>query len=89
MGTAATYLGSAAAGFVIGKMISGGYSVFGKSGNAAVIAGGALGAIFGPVGIIVGGAIGGLVNRLFGRKLTETGIQGSFGGKGFSGDSTT
>lgn len=89
LSSAATYLGSAAAGFVIGKMISGGYSAFGKSGNAAVIAGTVLGALGGPVGMIIGGAIGGLVNRLFGRKLTETGIKGSFSGQGFSGQNYT
>ncbi len=86
MGSAATYLGQAAAGFVIGKMISGGYSVIGKSGNAAVIAGVILGAIFPGIGMILGGALGGLVNRLFGRKLTETGIQGKFSGQGFTGE---
>lgn len=100
LGTAATYLGAAAAGFVIGKMISGGYSAFGgKSGNAAVIGGGAIGgtlgalgmigAVGGPLGIIIGAAIGGLVNRVFGRKLTESGIQGTFGEQGFSGQNFT
>nr|SPS06209.1 membrane protein of unknown function [Candidatus Nitrotoga fabula] len=83
---AAQYLGAAAAGFVIGKMISGGYSALGKSGNAAVMIGTAVGAFGGPLGMIVGGAIGGLVNRLFGRKLKEVGIQGTFSGEGFSGE---
>lgn len=86
LATAAQYLGAAAAGFVIGKMISGGYSALGKSGNAAVMIGTAVGAFGGPIGMIIGGAIGGVVNRLFGRKLKEVGIQGTFSGEGFSGE---
>ncbi|CAH1387018.1 phage tail tape measure protein [Candidatus Nitrotoga sp. M5] len=91
LGTAATYLGSAAAGFVVGKMISGGYSALGKSGNAAVIAGTAIGALtpLGPLGAIVGGAIGGVVNRLFGQKLKEVGLRGTFSDSGFSGENYT
>lgn len=89
MGTAASYLGGALVGYMAGKMISGGYSAIGKSGNAAVVAGTAIGAMVGgPIGAAIGGAIGGAVNRVFGRKLTETGIMGTFGGTaGFNGQS--
>jgi hypothetical protein len=85
VGSAASLLGGAAVGFVVGKMISGGYSAIGKSGNTAVAAGTAIGAIWGPLGAAIGGAVGGLVNRTFGRKLAETGIAGSFGGGQFFG----
>lgn len=88
-GTAASYLGGALVGYMAGKMISGGYSAIGKSGNAAVVAGTAIGAMVGgPIGAAIGGAIGGAVNRVFGRKLTETGVLGTFGGAtGFEGQS--
>jgi hypothetical protein len=74
-----------AVGYVVGKMISGGYSAIGKSGNTAVAVGTAIGAIWGPLGAAIGGAIGGAVNRVFGRKLAGTGIEGSFGAGNFSG----
>lgn len=89
IGSAASALGYAAVGFVLGKMISGGYSVIGKSGNTAVAVGTAIGAIFGPIGTLLGGIIGGAVNALFGRKLEATGIEGKFGGEddgGFTGN---
>jgi hypothetical protein len=87
MGTAASALGGAMVGFMAGKMISGGYSAIGKSGNTAVVAGTAIGmAVAGPIGAAIGGMIGGTVNRLFGRKLKDSGIMGEFGGAGgFSG----
>ncbi len=89
LGSAASMLGGAAAGFVVGKMISGGYSAIGKSGNTAVVAGTAIGALLGgPLGAAIGGAVGGLVNRLFGRKLKDSGIEGTFSGADkFSGNS--
>lgn len=87
MGSAASMLGGAMVGFMAGKMISGGYSAIGKSGNAAVVAGTAIGALVGgPIGAAIGGAIGGTVNRLFGRKLKDSGLEGAFGaGDGFTG----
>ena len=88
MGTMASNLGGALAGYMIGKMISGGYSVVGKSGDAAVGVGTAIGmAVGGPIGAFIGGTLGGIVNRAFGRKLKDTGIQGTFGGdSGFEGE---
>jgi len=86
LGGAASMLGGMAVGYVVGKMISGGYSALGKSGNTAVVAGTVIGAaIGGPIGAAIGGAIGGAVNRVFGRKLAGTGIEGSFGAGNFSG----
>ncbi len=88
LGTAASYLGGALAGYALGKMISGGYSVIGKSGNTAVAAGTAIGAIWGPLGGAIGGAIGGLINRAFGmgpKKVTAYGVTGTFGDGDFEG----
>lgn len=89
IGTIGSYAGGAMAGLGIGKAISGGYSAFGRTGNTAVNAGTVLGSIFGgPIGGAIGGAIGGVVNRLFGRKLKDSGIEGTFGGAaGFAGNS--
>lgn len=89
IGTAGSYLGGAAAGIGIGRSISGGYSAIGRTGNTAVNAGTIIGSIFGgPIGGAIGGAIGGLVNRVFGRKLADSGISGDFGGpEGFTGQS--
>lgn len=88
MGSAASVMGGALVGLMAGKMISGGYSAMGKSGNAAVVAGTAIGAAFGgPLGAAFGGAIGGGVNRLFGRKapqLTGEGIRGTLSDSGAS-----
>ena len=44
----------------------------------------------GPLGAALGGLAGGAVNRLFGRKLTDTGIRGTLGGEtGFEGERYT
>ncbi|MGQ5524252.1 hypothetical protein ACUHMQ_13475 [Chitinimonas sp. PSY-7] len=86
--TAAPWLAGAAVGHYGGRAISGGYSVFGGSGNAAVNVGTTIGAIWGPIGMAIGGAIGGAVNRAFGRKpreVTASGIQGSISDQGFDG----
>ena len=80
------------AGFSIGSglnnMISGGYSTgkgMDKLQQVGVLIGSAIG---GPlVGALVG-AVSGIFNRLFGRKLKDTGIEGTFGGtSGFEGQS--
>ncbi|OON62280.1 hypothetical protein B0920_02035 [Massilia sp. KIM] len=89
-GTAASYLGGAAVGVYGGRLISGGYSALGGSGNTSVNVGTAIGALLGgPVGAALGGFLGGAVNRLFGRKakeITSTTINGNFGADGgFSG----
>ncbi|KQW24672.1 hypothetical protein [Acidovorax sp. Root402] len=73
-------LGNGLAGYGISSMLSGGYSVGG--GNAVNIIAGIASAFFGPLA----GVVGGLINRLFGRKLADVGIEGTFGGKtGFEG----
>ncbi len=83
LGTLGGYAGGAMAGLALGKGISGGYSAVGKSGNAAVNVGTVAGMIFGgPIGGAIGGAIGGLGNRAFGRKLKDSGIEGTFGADG-------
>lgn len=86
-GALAPYAGGFAAGIYGGRAISGGYAISG-SGNGVVNAGAVAGAIIGgPIGAAIGGAIGGAANRLFGRKLTDTGFEGSFGAGGdFSGN---
>lgn len=68
------------AGYSISKLISGGYQVnkyIDKiAGVVSMIPG------IGPIA----GVVGGLINRLFGRKLKESGIEGTFGGEtGFEG----
>lgn len=85
-------MGNTLAGYAMGSMfqsmISGGYSVskgmetFQKIGIAV---GSAIG---GPVVGALIGAAAGVFNRLFGRKLADSGIQGEFGGaRGFEGES--
>ncbi|HWI04666.1 MAG TPA: hypothetical protein VNT52_12720, partial [Acidimicrobiales bacterium] len=71
---------------MIGRKISGGYSAGGGSGNRIVNVGTAVGSVFGgPLGAAIGGAIGGMVNRAFGRKLVDSGIEGSVSAGGFNG----
>jgi hypothetical protein len=89
-GTGAAYVGGAYVGVQAGRAIGGGYSTNGGSGNSAVNMGTAIGmALGGPLGAILGGIAGGTFNRAFGRKLTESGIEGQFGQGGFSGQSYT
>lgn len=71
--------GNAFSGYSISKTLSDGYS----AGNAVNTIAGIASAFFGPIA----GVVGGLVNRLFGRKLKDTGIQGTFSDTGFSGSS--
>ena len=76
-GTLAGYGAGAAVGIYGGRAISNGYAVSG-SGNGVVNAGTAIGMVLGgPIGAAIGGAIAGGVNRLFGRKQTDMGIEGT------------
>lgn len=77
--SAAGMLGNAMLGFSVSNLISNGY------GSKTVSAiGGIASAFLGPIA----GVVAGLVNRLFGRKLKDTGIQGTFDSKtGFQGES--
>lgn len=93
-GTYGSYLGMAGnafAGYGMGKFannaISGGYSVSSGMGTVQDIATVAASALFGPMGGAIAGAISGLVNRAFGRKLTDQGIEGNFSGGDFAGQS--
>lgn len=84
---AGAYVMAAMIGRAVGQAISGGYSAFGGSGNTAVNAGAVIGSVLGgPIGGAIGAAIGGVVNRAFGRKLTDSGIEGNFSGDGFEGN---
>ena len=85
-------LGDTMAGYALGSMartmISGGYSA-GKGMDSFQKVGIAIGsAIGGPVVGAIIGAGAGVFNRLLGRKLKDSGVEGSFGGQeGFSGNS--
>ena len=82
-----TNIAAISLGRTLGSGISNGYSVNGGSGNSAVNVGTAIGTAFGgPIGAVIGGAVGGLANRLFGRKLTDAGFEGSFGAVGLMRD---
>jgi hypothetical protein len=86
-------LGPAFIGRLLGQQLSGGFSLGGSGNgivNAGAVAGGLIGTLFGglggPLGAGLGALAGGGINRLFGRKLADTGIEGTFGGGSFSGN---
>ncbi len=80
IGSGLGMLGSGLAGYGISSMLSGGYSA-GKGVNAIAGIASAIPGI-GPIA----GVIGGLINRAFGRKLKDSGIEGTLGGEaGFEG----
>ena len=76
VGNAANVLGAAYLATGLGKALSGGYQV----GNAATTNG---------MSLLGGGATAGLVNRLLGRKLTDSGVQGQYSGNSFAGSNYT
>ena len=83
--TVGVNMAAAFAGQALRKGISGGYSVGGTGETVMDIA--AIAASFmGPIASIVTGAVSGLINRTFGRKLKDTGIQGTFAGSEFKGE---
>lgn len=82
VGTGLGMLGSGLAGYGLSSLVSGGYSLGGK--NTVNVLSGIASAFLGPLA----GLAGGLVNRLFGRKLKDVGIEGTLGGAaGFDGQS--
>ena len=96
LSSAGAAVAGAAVGYLGGSALSNGFSAIGNNANTTVAAGTAIGATIGSIfpvigtsiGALAGGLIGGLVNRLFGHKLTDTGIEGDFGGDaGFTGQS--
>lgn len=92
IGTVGSYAGGALAGYGLGTAISGGRSVFGDGNqDVATLGGTAIGAFFGgPLGAAIGGAVGGVINRAFGqgaKEINASGIQGTFSGSNFSGQS--
>jgi tape measure domain-containing protein len=86
-GPIASSIAGAATGMFLNSMISGGYST-GKTMDTFQKIGITVASfVGGPVlGAIVGAATG-VFNRLFGRKLKDVGIQGTFGESGFAGES--
>lgn len=73
--------GNVVAGYGLSKAIGNGYKT--GLGDLVDIAGTIASAFFGPIG----GVVSGLVNRAFGTKLKDVGIQGTFGGdQGFAGN---
>ncbi|WP_426318862.1 hypothetical protein [Pseudoduganella sp. R-43] len=99
VGAAAGAAAGIAGGVYGGRLVSGGYSAFGGSGNSTVNAGTAIGAVVGSIvpvvgtaiGGLVGGLVGGAVNRLFGHKpkeVTGQGITGQFGPDGLANGQT-
>lgn len=77
--------GSAMTAYGLQKSLSGGY----KTGASGLVdAAAAIGGFFDPTGGLIAGAVGGSVNRAFGRKLKDQGLEGTFGGAdGFDGNS--
>ncbi len=82
---AAQGLGSTMTAYGLQKSLSGGY----QTGEPGLVdAATAIGGFFDPTGGLIAGAIGGTVNRAFGRKLKDQGLEGTFGGAdGFDGNS--
>ncbi len=80
VGSALGMAGNAFAGYAISQGLSGGYQVGnGKIVDAITLA---ASAYFGPIAGVAAAAF----NRAFGRKLADTGVQGTFGGaEGFAG----
>lgn len=80
-GAIASSAGYGAAGYGLYKGISGGYET-----NKLVDVVGKFAGFFGPYGVVVS-AIAGAINRAFGTKLKDFGVQGTFGGEsGFQGE---
>jgi len=90
-GALAPWAAGIGAGYFGGKAVSGGYGFGDNGGDTAVAIGTAIGgAILGPLGAALGGLAGGAFNRIWGRKTTEQGIKGTFGGEqGFAGQGYT
>ena len=81
IGTGLGMLGGGLAGYGISSAISNGYTT---GGNTVNVLSGIASAFLGPIA----GVAGGLINRAFGRKLKDTGIEGTIGGTaGFEGNS--
>lgn len=81
IGTGLGMLGNGMMGYGISSALSGGYTT---GGNTVNVLAGIASAFFGPLA----GVVGAIINRLFGRKLADRGIEGTFGGaEGFDGRS--
>lgn len=85
-GALAPYAAAFGLGSKVGGLIGGGYSA-GTAGTIATYVGAAIGSYFGPLGTGIGAALGGVVNRLFGKKLVDSGVEGTLSTEGLSGNS--
>jgi phage-related minor tail protein len=89
LGAVGSALGAFGLGRAAGQLIGGGFG-FGNSGNSTINLGGAAGAAIGSIfpgigtaiGAALGSALGGVVNRLFGRRLADSGLEGTLGADG-------
>lgn len=85
LGMAGNAFGGYALGSTLNSAISGGYNISSGFSTFQNIGSAVASAFMGPIGGAIVGAISGLVNRAFGRKLKDQGIEGTFSGGGFSG----
>lgn len=76
---------SFAAGQALNKFISSGYRISKGMDTAQTIAT-VVAAAINPIAGVVVGAASGAINRLFGRKLKDVGIEGTFSSEGFAGN---
>lgn len=78
-------VGSSMTAYGLQKAISNGYET-GEKGLVDLAT--TIGGYFDPTGGLIAGTIGGTINRAFGRKLKDQGLEGTFGGAdGFDGNS--
>lgn len=83
IGAALGMAGNAAMGYGIYKGLSGGYKT-----NKLVDLGVVIGSVIPGIGPLIAGTVGAVINRAFGRKFVDQGLEGNFGGAaGFEGSS--
>lgn len=85
-GNVAASIAGFAAGMALNKIISGGFSMGGTADTIGTVAIAVASFMGGPVMGAIVGALVGTANRLFGRRLQDTGLQGEFDTSGFAGE---